>query len=243
MSVGPLRAIEPAQQAAARVVGFLYLFTMATAVFAESFVRGQLIVPGDALQTAEKVAASERLFRLAIVGDLITVVGVVVLLWALHVVLAPIQKHLALLAAFLRLAENSIAAAGVFASLMALRLLNSPDYLRAFDTKQLHVLTRLFIGGHGAGLQIAFVFLGCGSTVFSYLWFKSRYIPRAIAVWGMFSSLALSIVTLTIMVFPGLGALGLIYMLPMGVYEVGLGLWLLVRGIRAPGAAPLLEHA
>jgi len=37
------------------------------------------------------------------------------------------------------------------------------------------------------------------------------------------------------MVFPNLGkVMGLAYMGPMGIYEVGLGLWLLVKGIRAP---------
>jgi len=50
------------------------------------------------------------------------------------------------------------------------------------------------------------VFLRLGSTVFSYLWFKSRYIPRALAALGIFSSLVLALVTLAIMVFPGLGA-------------------------------------
>ena len=82
-------------------------------------------------------------------------------------------------------------------------------------------------------MRIAFVFLGLGSTVFSYLWFKSRYIPRALAAWGIFSSLVLAIVSLAIMVFPGLAAVGLAYMMPMGIYEVGLGLWLLFKGLRA----------
>jgi hypothetical protein len=40
-------AIEPAQRTAAKVIGFLYLFQMATAIFGESYVRGRLIVRGD----------------------------------------------------------------------------------------------------------------------------------------------------------------------------------------------------
>jgi Domain of unknown function (DUF4386) len=233
----PLRAIAPAQRAAAKVAGFLYLFTMATGIFGESFVRGRLIVRDDALQTARNIAASERLFRLGIASDLITVAGVIVLLWALYVVLAPIDRNVALLAAFLRLAENAIAGATIINAFVALRLLSGADYWRVFDTTQLQVLARLFIGGQGAGLRIAFVLLGLGSTVFSYLWLKSRYIPRALAAWGIFSSLALASLTLAIMVFPGLGdVLGLAYMAPMFVYEVGLGLWLLVKGIHVPAA-------
>jgi Domain of unknown function (DUF4386) len=50
----------------------------------------------------------------------------------------------------------------------------------------------------GAGFRIGIVFLGLGSTVFSYLSFKSRYIPRDWPLGGIFSSLVLAIVTVAI---------------------------------------------
>ena len=53
-------ALEPAQRPAARIVGFLYLFTNATAIYAFS-VRNKLIVPRDATQTATNIAGSELL--------------------------------------------------------------------------------------------------------------------------------------------------------------------------------------
>ena len=100
---------------------------------------------------------------------------------------------------------------------------------------QLQVLARVFLSVYGDGFNVGFVFTGLGSTVFSYLWFKSRYIPRAVAAWGAFSSLVLAIVRLAIMEFPSLGnIMGLAYMMPMSVYEAGPGFWLLVKGIHAP---------
>ena len=228
-----LRTIEPAQHTAAKVAGFLYLFTMVTSIFA-FYARGRLIVGGDAVQTAGNIAASERLFRVATISDLIMVAGVVMLVWALYVVLKPINKNVALLAAFWRLAECSILAVTTLNAFAAVALLSGDDYLRAVDTQQLQALVYTFLRVHGAGFQIAFVFLGLGSTVFSYLWFKSRYIPRALAALGIFGSLVLAIVTLAIMVFPGLSAVGLACMVPMFFYEVGLGLWLLVKGLQAP---------
>jgi hypothetical protein len=47
--------LEPAQHTAAKVAGFLYLFTMVTATFAEFYARGQPAVSSD----AKNVAASE----------------------------------------------------------------------------------------------------------------------------------------------------------------------------------------
>ncbi len=230
---GTLPPRERSQQTAARIAGFLYLFTMATAVFAFS-ARSQLIVRGDPAQTARNIAASERLFRISIASDLIVYVCVVALVLALYVVLKPVNRNLALLAAFWRLVENAILAVTALNAYAALALVSGADYLRAVDTQQLHALAYAFLRVYGVGFQIGFVLTGLGSTVFSYLWFKSRYIPRALAAWGIFSSLVLAIGTLVIMIFPGLAAVGIVYMLPMGVYEVGLGLWLVAKGIEEP---------
>ena len=60
----------------------------------------------------------------------------------------------------------------------------------------------------------------------------SQWAPRRTG--AFISSLVLAFGTLAILVFPGLGAVGLVYMMPMGLYEVGLGIWLLVKGIQAP---------
>ena len=191
-----LRTIEPAQHTAAKVAGFLYLFLMVTGIFAEFYARGPLIVPGDAVQTARNIVASERLFRVGIVSDLITFAGDVALLWALYVVLRPINRNLALLAAFWRLGECSILAVILLNEFAALALLSGADYLRAVDTQQLQALVYTLLRVYGAGFQIGFVFLGLGSAVFSYLWLKSRYIPRALAAWGIFSSAVMAIVTI-----------------------------------------------
>ena len=214
--------LEPAQHTAAKVAGFLYLFTIITANFAEFYARGRLIVSGDAVQTARNIAASERLCRLGTVSNLITFASVVILLLALYVVRKPINKNVALLAAFWRLAECAIFALITLNDFVALRLLSGADYLRAFDTRQLQALAYMFVGVHDAGYLIGLVFFGLGSTVFAYLWFKSRYIPRALAAWGIFSSLVVVVVTLAIMVFPSLANVVVpVYFAPIFIFEVG----------------------
>jgi hypothetical protein len=224
--------IAPEQRTAAKVVGFIYLIAMATSMFAELYLRGPLMVRGDAIQSIVNIAASERLFRISSVIHLITFATDAMLAVALYVILKPINKYVALLAAFWRLADCAILAVNVLNDFAALRFLSGADYLQAFDAKQLQVLARVFISISAAGYQIGFVFLGLGSTVFSYLWLRSRYVPRAFAAWGIFASLVLAFGTLAIMVFPALGAVGLTYMAPMFFYEVGLGLWLLIKGLR-----------
>src|SRR6202022_3455069 len=166
-----LHRIEPEQQTAAKVAGFLYLVVMAVSLLAELYLRAPLLVRGDAVRTAQNIVASERLFRLSTVSNLMTVVGHVILIVALYVVLESINRRVVLLAAFFRLVECAIFAVMALSDFVALRLLTGDDYLRAFGTEQLQALARVFISArHDAGL-IAAVFLGLGSTAFAYLWF------------------------------------------------------------------------
>lgn len=227
------RLIEPEQRTAARAAGLLYLSLMVTGIFAEFYARGSLIVPGDAAQTARNIAASERLFRLGTVSDLITFAGDVALVVALYVVLKPVNRNLALLAAFWRLAECAILGVINLNDFAALRLLSGADYLRSIDTTQRQSLARMFVGLHSDGYRIGIVFFGLGSTVFAYLWWKSRYVPRSLAAWGIFASVVVTIVTLAILVFPGWAPVVTpAYYVPIFLFEVALGLWLLGKGVR-----------
>jgi hypothetical protein len=223
-------APEVAQARAAKLAGAMYLASMATGIFGESFVRGSLIVRGDATQTAEHILGSERLFRIGIATDLAAFTGVVVLTWALYVLLRPVNRDLALLAVLLRLSEVAIHYVATLFSLIALALLSGVDYLNTFEAKQLHTLARVALSAQGAGLNVGFVLLGLGSAVFAYLLLRSGYVPRVLAAWGVFSSLLLATSAVAFVVFPAVGPFRLGAMVPMFIYEVTLGLWLLLKG-------------
>lgn len=229
-------SVDTQHAAIARIVGVLYLVQMTSAIFGEVFVRSRLIVPRDAVQTAANIAASERLFRFSIVTDLFTYAAVIVLFWGLYVILKPVNRNVALLGVLFRVVENAILAACTLTAFIALRFLSGPvTYLQAFDAAQLQALARVFLSVYGLGLSIGFVFCGLGSAVFSYVWLKSGYIPRALAWLGIFASLLLTFMTMVTMIFPGVyAALGMTYMVPMFFYEVGLGLWLLIKGLKTP---------
>ena len=226
------QTIAPSQRVAARVAGVLYLVTTVTGIFAESVARARFIVRGDAAQTVRNIAASERLFRLGIVSNLITFTACVILTVALYVVLSPVGRNVALLAAFWRLAEAPVFAVVALADLAALRLLRGSDFLRPIGDQQLQALARLLVDMHADAYLVGLVFFGLGSTVFAYLWFKSGYIPRALAAWGVLSSVVVVVATLATIVFPGVAKLAGVQYMPIFIFEVGLGLWLALRGIR-----------
>jgi hypothetical protein len=132
--------------------------------------------------------------------------------------------------------ECSTAAAMVVNELAAFRLLGGVSSLPTLNTEQLQVLARLFISMETAGSRIGALFFGLGSIVFCYLWFKSRYIPRLLAAWGIFSSLVPTVIPLATIVFSGLADLPLRRPrsgIPVIIFQIIVGLWLLVKGIQA----------
>lgn len=222
--------LEHAQARAARTAGALYVLTNLTAI-AGLAIRTMVAGSGDAAAAAENISRSERLYRLSIVLDLVTVGGVIVLVWALYELFRPFRRDLALLAVLFRLIENAVMAVAAVSLMLALRILGQPDYLSVFDATALTAAARLLRGAQGLGFTVGFIFLGLGSTVFAYLLLKSRYVPRWLAGFGLVASPLLATCALLMIVFPGAAStLMVVSFAPMGLYEIGLGLWLWVRG-------------
>lgn len=233
----PAPAVTKAQRSAAKVAGILYLLLMATGIWAEFFARGPLIVAGDAVETARNIEAAETLFRAGLVANLMTFAASVPLLVALYVIVEPVSRGLALLAAGWRLVETAVLAVIALNDLAVLRLLGGAGYLQPVAREQLEALARSLLALHSDGYRVGAFFLGLGSAVFAYLLFRSRYVHPILAAWGVFASALLASVSVGIMIVPHIGpAVIPAYYAPMFIFEVGLGVWLLTKGLQPPEA-------
>jgi hypothetical protein len=237
-----ISTINQSQHTAAKVAGLLYLITDATAIFSEFFVRPTL-VSGDAARIASNIVAHAQLFRVGAVCDLLTGAGVVILNLALYELLAPVHRSLARLAAFWRLVEVAMFSAITVSRFIVLSLLSGADYLQAFQPRELEALARLFVGAQASGYMIVLLFFGLGSTTYMYLLVRSRYVPKPLALLALGGSALVALFALARMLFPAsaaavralppvaLALLALI-VVPVMAFEILLGLWLLVKGVR-----------
>jgi hypothetical protein len=231
-----ISAIDDSQRKAAKVVGFCYLFAMAVSIFVEAYARGRLVVPDNAAETARNIVAHERLFRLGIASYLLCMVSDVALITALYVILRRVNQNIALFALILRIVDTTIGVAATLNSFDVLRLLSGADYLRAFRPDQLQALARIPVSLYGAGLNVSFLFLGLGSAAFGYLWLKSSYIPKALAVLGVLGSLVMAVGAFAFIIFPGLSkTVSPAHFALIFVFEVTMGFLLLFRGLHPSG--------
>src|ERR1017187_56855 len=222
----------PSQSKAARIAGLLYLVAMATGLFAEFYVHfpSTLIINGDALKTASNIMANEQLYSIGIANNIITFTIDVVLIWALYVLLKPVNRNLALLAVFFRLVETTIACVAIINSYVAMQFVSDADHLKVFDTNQIQALSILH-DTYALTFVVVAIFLGLGSTIFNYLLFKSRYIPKALATWGIFASLLLLMSQFAIIIFPAVEKIIIPACYgPIAIDEIALGFWLLFKG-------------
>lgn len=214
----------------ARTAGLAYLLVILLGIFSVSYIDTNIVVQGDDAATLSNLLANELRFRLSVVSEIVMFVLVVLLSVALYVVLKRVDRNLALLALLMRCGEAIVGAGiAVLSGLMPLLLLGR-DY--ALEAAQLNALVGLFLGVRGAGLDVVLIFIGVGGTLFCFLFFKARLIPRILAAWGMITYLSMLVLAVVSLLVPGIPeSTKMILYAPGGLFEIVIGLWLLIKSI------------
>lgn len=219
----------------ARVAGFSYLATMLLGLFSVNLVASMLVVPGDNSATISNIQAHEKLFRVGVASEVVMYALVILLAFSLYVVLKPVNRNLALLALLWRLAEAIVGSTLTVASgILPLLLLESNV---ATGITQLHALVAALLGVRGAGLDVVLLLIGLGGTIFCYLFWISRYIPRLLALWGIFTYLTMLLLSLVSLLTPVDESTKMLFYAPGGLFELILGGWLLLKGVDVKAAA------
>ena len=223
----------------ARMAGFLYLMFLVTLVFAEDAVRSKLIVFGDGAATANNIMASEGLFRIGFMSDLLSAVFFLLSAWALYVLLKPVDKNLALLFVLLILGGVAIQSINMLNQFAALLLLSGADYLKVFQADQLQALAMLFLNLYKNGFIIAQVFYGAWLFPLGYLVFKSGFLPRILGILLMIDCFGVLIWFFQFFLFPGYEVITYPGLMVSLIAEFSLALWLLIMGAKDPKPASI----
>jgi hypothetical protein len=220
------RIAEASTRPMSRIIGMVYLLYFLTAVSGELFVRG-MIVSGDPATTATNMLAHEQLFRLSMAVGLVGTalyVAVTVLFYGLF---KPVNKTVALLAAFFSLLGCAIQACSSLFRVAPFVVLESSPYISAFKADQLQAMAMMCIKLNSQADYIYLVFFGMFNLLIGYLIFKSTFLPRILGVLMALSGLA----WLTFL-SPSLAKYLLTYIEVVGIAAEGsLMLWLLLKGV------------
>lgn len=226
--------IDLSQRKAAKIAGFTLIFALAIVVISNYSVTFRYIVP-DAAETARNLMAHKTAFRFNIFCNLIYLLNLILMSTALYVILKPVNKNFALAAAFTRFVYASMWAIMAINTFNAMRLLGDASFLKVFETDQLQALSKLHLSSSWDAYYVGLPFWGLASTIISFLFYKSKYIPKVLAAYGIISSVWCVFCAFTYLIFPGYGDIihiGL-FDVPLTLFEITLGFWLLIKGLKA----------
>src|SRR2546430_11349022 len=222
--------IDKSQIRYARLAGFMFLFVDAADMLGFYLVSG-FQVTGNFVEAVHKIMESEMLYRFGLSSLLIGGVCTVFLAMGLYGAVKPIDHNLALVALLFRVVEVTIGGVVVLLSFASLKLYVDPDYIKAFDVNQLSALINLHSAMFSGVFSIAALFFSIGSILFFYLFFKSNYIPKFLSVFGLVGSALVPMVCFASLLSPRPPRILLLGWLPIGLAEILVGFWLLIRGL------------
>jgi len=215
-------------QKTARVAAFVFLIIFFLGMSTELFIRPGMIVPGDAAATVKNIAASESLFRLSLVSDLIRLMFLMLLPLVLYKLLKPVNKNIASLMVIFALVSVPISMLNELNHFAVLLLSSGAGYLTAFKADQLNTLVMFFLELRKYGTFIPQVF-SLWVLLLGYLVFKSGFLPRILGILLMLVGLCYMVSAFLFFLFPNFDAtiLGLFAF----IAESLLYLWLLIKGV------------
>jgi hypothetical protein len=210
-----------------RLLGAAFLLQAVAALVWSAFLLPPLIVSDSITDTMTNIANNALQMRASIVVTMITAIGIAMLGALLFVTLKKQNMKIALVALGLYLIEAAILAASRIPAFSLLRI--SQESVIAGHPAYLQTLGNLFYESAEFGDWLHMLPFALGATLFYYLFFKSGYIPRALSLFGLIAALLALIGT----PFALLGYdVPIIVFLPNLPFELTIGVWLMVKGIR-----------
>ena len=225
--------VQMAPDKVARITGGLYVAYILASVLATML--GQIGL-GAAPQVYQAIATNEGSFRLGLVVALTSGFLFLMVAWGLYVLLRRVNRNLALLFLLLNAVGVAVQGASMLSLVSALQQGDTASHMQAFSAAQLEGLAYLSINVYKTGWVTAQLFFGTWLFPLGYLVYRSGFLPRLLGILLMLDGIAVLIWFLQALLLPDYPAIHYPGLALSFVAELGLGLWLLVRGVKVVDA-------
>jgi hypothetical protein len=223
-----------AEKGTVRLLGAVFLI-----VFVASILSGALLNAatgaGEISEKLASISSNAGLMRLSILVELVTSIGIVALAALLYRVLSDQSETVALIAFGWWLAEGIILGMSKLGGFALVPLSQAYVQGGAPQGSYFQVLGDfLYSGFDRQGWSLHMVFFCLGAILWYSLFYRSRYIPRWFAAWGIASVSLVTLAVLMALYDPAL-QLPTVLLAPYMVFEGLIGPWLMIKGITVEG--------
>jgi len=208
------------------LVGALFLISTATFILSNALIT-PLLSSHDFL--AAVADHSQRMIAATLIG-LIEGVATVGIALALYPILKRQHPALALGYAGLRIGELAIAAVGLGLGGLLLVTLSGTAARHAYSD-----LGTVLVALRHWTVMLVYIYTAIGGEMLSYMLLRTRLVPRGFSVLGLigYPALFLAAVLDMLGVIDTVGGVGLVGLVPGGLFELLLPIWLIAKGFNA----------
>ena len=215
----------------ASVVGAVYLAGFVVGIAGNIMIKSILDAPNHLSiisASSMTVAIGAILWLLAVIGD----AGHGVLMFP---VLKQHSERMAIGYLAFRIVDATFIAIMVLFVLIQIPL--GSEYLKAAasDAPFLQALSAVFSQAQQYAYQIGMSALGVSGLMLCYTLYRAKLVPAWLALWGLAGYAIILVGMLSAVMGSGLGDLSSI---PGGLWEVFVGVWLIVKGFNSPAITP-----
>lgn len=189
---------------AALVVGIAFITSVFVVTLIDDFLLANFVIPGDTAALAKDIKANGKLFGYAVAGYLFVLTLDSIIGLALYVVLKPSNKKLAMIVGVLRLLYAFILIIGLLALVF--------QFIDVYSYASIKL--------------VGYIFFALHIFVLGYSVFNSGYIPKSLGVLLILASFTYIVFFVD---FHLSSSLMTFIMLIMGIAELSLSIWLIVR--------------
>lgn len=228
MSAGTIRDLAPGT--VARIAGGFYLAFVLASVLAGLLGH---IGMGGVDEVYQSLVTNALSFRLALVVALVSAFLFLMAAWSLYLLLRPVHEQLALLFLLLNAVGVALQCASMFPLISALLLGDGAGRMQAFSAPQLEGLAYLSIDLYKTGFITAQLFFGTWLFPLGYLVYRSGFLPRWLGILLILDGFGVMIWFLQALLLPAYPAISYPAWAVGFIAEVGLGVWLLAKGVES----------
>jgi len=213
-----------------RYLGAAFVFQFATSLSAG--LLSASILAGSIAEVLTNVSSEPWQMRMTIALELLTSIGIIVMTSLLYVVLKDQGRAVALVGVGLWMAEAVMLAVK---SLGLSALVGvSAGYVDPSSATSAHeAVGTMSLGVSQQAADIGMLFFCIGGLLWYSLLFRSRIVPRLLALWGLVAVPLVLVATVLVVWNPDLDPGFALYALYVP-FELVLGLWLLIKGVAVP---------
>jgi hypothetical protein len=211
----------------ARVVGMVYLAGFVVGIVGDMLIQSVLSAPNHLSTVSASsmtVAIGAMLWLMAVVGD--AAHGIL-----MFPVLKPHNERIAVGYLGVRIIDAVFIAVMVLFVLLQIPLGSEYVKAAASDAFSLQALSAVSMQASQYAYQIGMIAVGLAGLMLCSTLYRAKLVPRLVAVWGLVGYAIIFCGMVSEVMGSGLG---LVSSIPGGLWEVFIGVWLIVKGFSSP---------